>query len=223
MQPSIIPFAPASILKLSFGPDVRLAELGTTLTPRTVAQRPRVNYNVHANRYYVVSMFDPDAPSRATPIFGQWLHWLLVNVPGRDLSRGDTLVEYVGAAPPEGSGMHRYVVAVFEQSKKIDIDSQLKINRTTSVTAPPCVASGRVATARHMQLERCMAILCLTVFFFFLSAAGAFGCASGSGRSKWSYERFLANNDAGAKLVAVNFFFAQFDESVSECTDTKRG
>jgi len=39
---------------------------------------------------------------------------------------------------------------------------------------------------------------------------------SGSGRSKWSYERFLANNDAGAKLIAINFFFAQFDESVSQ-------
>ena len=45
---------------------------------------------------------------------------------------------------------------------------------------------------------------------------------SGSGRSKWSYERFLANNDAGAKLVAVNFFFAQFDESVSQCTEQKK-
>jgi len=31
----------------------------------------------------------------------------------------------------------------------------------------------------------------------------------------------LANNDAGAKLVAVNFFFAQFDESVSQRTEQK--
>jgi len=179
-QPSIIPFAPASILKLSFGPDVRLAELGTTLTPRTVAQRPRVNYNVHANRYYVVAMFDPDAPSRATPIFGQWLHWLLVNVPGRDLSRGDTLVEYVGAAPPEGSGMHRYVVAVFEQSKKIDTDSQLKINRTTSVTAASRVALCRVAIARRMQLERCLAIRRLTFLFNFFLLCG---------RACWQWQR----------------------------------
>ena len=67
-----------------------------------------------------------------------------------------------------------------------------------------------------------MAIRRLTVFLFFFSAAVAVGCDSGSGRSKWSYERFLANNDAGAKLVAVNFFFAQFDESVSQCTEQKR-
>lgn len=30
---------------------------------------------------------------------------LVVNVPGNDLSKGDTLSEYIGAGPPEGTGM----------------------------------------------------------------------------------------------------------------------
>ena len=28
-------------------------------------------------------MVDPDAPSRDNPTAAQWLHWLVVNIPGR--------------------------------------------------------------------------------------------------------------------------------------------
>ena len=28
-------------------------------------------------------MVDPDAPSRKNPTAAQWLHWLVVNIPGR--------------------------------------------------------------------------------------------------------------------------------------------
>jgi phosphatidylethanolamine-binding protein (PEBP) family uncharacterized protein len=89
----------------------------------------------------------------------------VVNVPGRDVARGDILVEYIGAAPPEGSGKHRYVVLVYEQTKKMPVDMQMRITRT-----------------------------------------------QGGGRSKWNVERFMAQNDpAGAKLVGVNFFYAEWD------------
>ena len=33
-----------------------------------------------------------------------------MNVPGTDVSRGETCVSYVGAAPPKGSDPHRYVI-----------------------------------------------------------------------------------------------------------------
>lgn len=89
---------------------------------------------------------------------------VVVNVPGRDVARGDILVEYVGAAPPEGSGKHRYVVLVYEQSKKMPIDLQVRLTRNQA-----------------------------------------------SGRAKWNIERFMANQDVGAKLVGGNFFFAEWD------------
>ena len=36
-------------------------------------------------------MVDPDAPSRDNPTAAQWLHWLVVNIPGRrrDISQGN--------------------------------------------------------------------------------------------------------------------------------------
>lgn len=47
---------------------------------------------------------DPDAPSRANPKFGEWLHWLIVNIKGNDVSSGEVIDDYVGAGPPQGTG-----------------------------------------------------------------------------------------------------------------------
>jgi len=47
---------------------------------------------------------DPDAPSRADPKFREWHHWLVGNVPETKISEGETLSEYVGSGPPEGTG-----------------------------------------------------------------------------------------------------------------------
>ena len=73
---------------------------------------------------YVVTMFDPDAPTPS----GFW-HWSLSNIPAdvTELATGAAsnppkgavkhrndggTDEYLGAAPPEGHGPHRYIVCV---------------------------------------------------------------------------------------------------------------
>lgn len=48
-------------------------------------------------------MTDPDAPSRKEPKFREWHHWLVVNIPGNDITKGDTLSEYIGSGPPKVS------------------------------------------------------------------------------------------------------------------------
>ncbi len=50
------------------------------------------------------TFLDPDAPSRAEPKFREWQHWLVANVPGNDVTKGDHLAEYVGSGPPKGTG-----------------------------------------------------------------------------------------------------------------------
>ncbi len=53
---------------------------------------------------------DPDAPSREDPKFGEWRHWLVVNIPGNNIASGEVQAEYVGAGPPKGTGLHRYII-----------------------------------------------------------------------------------------------------------------
>jgi len=46
---------------------------------------------------YTLSLTDPDAPSRADPKFREWWHWLVVNIPGSDISKGEAILQYVGS------------------------------------------------------------------------------------------------------------------------------
>ena len=39
---------------------------------------------------------DPDAPSPDAPKFRYFLHWVVTNIPGVDVRRGDVVVDYMG-------------------------------------------------------------------------------------------------------------------------------
>merc|ERR1711983_414382 len=73
-----------------------------------------------------LTVVDPDAPSRDDPKAAQWLHWLVVNIPGDKLKNGEgidfgkTLMQHNGPSPPKGSGPHRYVFVVYEQPRNIN-------------------------------------------------------------------------------------------------------
>eukprot|EP01083_Nonionella_stella_P066330 174577_1 len=98
----------------------KVEEMGQTLTPTQVQDAP---YNVQfksvdESKLYTVILTDPDARNR------EWVHLVKINVSGADLSTsGDAIVEYVGSGPSQGSGLHRYIWLVYEQSNgRIDVD-----------------------------------------------------------------------------------------------------
>lgn len=57
------------------------------------------------------------------------LHWLVGNIPGNDLKKGDLVASYVGSLPPEGSGLHKYIFLVYKQNGKISFDEGLNPDR----------------------------------------------------------------------------------------------
>ena len=83
----------------------------------------------------MVTCYDPDAPTQAG-----WRHWAVVNLPAdtRSLDRGASTAMpegsitlkhdgggagYLGSAPPEGHGPHRYFFAVHALDTELDIDA----------------------------------------------------------------------------------------------------
>ena len=58
-------------------------------------------------------MHDPDSSQPS------WLHYLVVNIPNGNISKGNVIVDYNGPSPPSGSGIHRYIFEVYSQSEKI--------------------------------------------------------------------------------------------------------
>jgi len=52
----------------------------------------------------MIVVLDPDAPSRKEHTYREWHHWLVGNIPGNDIAKGETLSEYVGSGPPPETG-----------------------------------------------------------------------------------------------------------------------
>ena len=67
---------------------------------------------------------DPDAPSRKEPTRREFRHWLTINIPGNDLTSGESIFQYIGSGPPKDTGLHRYIFLLFKQPEgRIEFDS----------------------------------------------------------------------------------------------------
>ena len=123
------------------GATLSAAQLGGTMGVEGGLDRsPQVSWSAgpEGTRTYVVTVFDPDAPTAS----GFW-HWSVANIPadvtslpegactGQDISglpdgavvvRNDAGFKgFVGAAPPEGHGPHRYILAVHAVGDRIEL------------------------------------------------------------------------------------------------------
>lgn len=127
--PDVIPVAPAEVAKVSYASGA-VVDQGNVLTPTQVKDVPKVEWNADSAALYTLCMTDPDAPSRKEPTYREWHHWLVGNIPGADVAKGETLSEYVGSGPPQGTGLHRYVFLVYKQNGKLAFDEPRLTNRS---------------------------------------------------------------------------------------------
>lgn len=127
--PDVIPVAPAEIAKISYPSGVTVNE-GNELTPTKVKDIPTVQWNADSGSFYTLCMTDPDAPSRITPTYREWHHWLVGNIQGGNIASGTTLSEYIGSGPPPDTGLHRYVFLIYKQNEKLTFDEPRLTNRS---------------------------------------------------------------------------------------------
>ncbi|KII67427.1 Phosphatidylethanolamine-binding protein F40A3.3 [Thelohanellus kitauei] len=121
---------------------------GSTLTPTDVKDKPKLSWTANYQKYYTLIMTDPDAPSREDPKFREWLHWLVVNIPGDHVDQGEECFGYVGAGPPKGTSFHRYIFLVYEQRNKIEF---LETKRSSTDSRDrPCQKAAKIAEKYHL-------------------------------------------------------------------------
>jgi phosphatidylethanolamine-binding protein (PEBP) family uncharacterized protein len=130
-------FLPSLTLSVSWSK--KDADLGNTLKPKHLQNEPTITLSDEtdpegysaSNMTYVVTLTDPDAPSRDNPEWSEMCHWIAANV---SLSQKtvsilpipffgtkyhetkdgpDDVVEYKPPGPPPKTGKHRYVFLVF--------------------------------------------------------------------------------------------------------------
>ncbi|KAK7475380.1 hypothetical protein BaRGS_00033398 [Batillaria attramentaria] len=116
----VIDNPPPKVLSIHYtGPNIHITP-GMVVTPTQVKDKPHVSFEADPNAFYTLIMHDPDAPSRKNPKFGEYHHWMVVNIPGGDVSKGEEVTGYMGSGAPKDTGLHRYVFLVYKQPEKKD-------------------------------------------------------------------------------------------------------
>ncbi|GAM28139.1 hypothetical protein SAMD00019534_113150 [Acytostelium subglobosum LB1] len=102
-------------------------QTGEKLTPSKVVNTPTVTYDADSSNFYTLVMFDPDVPSRQDPKWGQWLHWVVTNIPGNKVTEGEVMADYIGSGPPEKTSYHRYIFVLCKQPSKMVFKGEYKL------------------------------------------------------------------------------------------------
>ncbi|CAH0558879.1 unnamed protein product [Brassicogethes aeneus] len=117
----VIDTEPPSLLLVTYEGNLTVNN-GNELTPTQVKNEPNVTWEAKPDKYYLLIMVDPDPPA-PFPLVN---HWMIGNIPGNDYhsSMADVIVEYRGSGPPKGTGIHRYIFLVYEQSGKLSFENE---------------------------------------------------------------------------------------------------
>lgn len=131
--PDVVDSVPKYCAEVVYPNGMLILSHGDELHPRDVKDIPAIlAWPTEEGALYTLLFVDPDAPSRADPHLGQFLHWLVLNISGNDISSGDTISQFIGSGPPEGTALHRYVYLIYKQSDKINWTKERISNRSAT-------------------------------------------------------------------------------------------
>nr|XP_039271418.1 39S ribosomal protein L38, mitochondrial-like [Styela clava] len=95
---------------------------GNELLPSEVASAPTITFQPKADKLYTLLLTNPDEHLEDND--KEYVHWLVGNIPGGDVLKGNTIVDYLQPIPARGTGYQRMIFVLFEQSDKIDFISE---------------------------------------------------------------------------------------------------
>ncbi|XP_055847905.1 protein D3-like [Episyrphus balteatus] len=119
--PDVISEDVPDLLEITFATGIT-ANLGNEITPTEAQFEPKFNWKADPNKYYFLVTLDPDAPGPDDPFNALLNTHMVGNIPGKDVSSGDVIFEYLPPATPKGVGFNRYASLIFEQPEKLDFD-----------------------------------------------------------------------------------------------------
>jgi len=111
--------------------DIPIERENQYLSPKEAESIPKViiqsvSSATDNKKFYTLIMYDPDA---------NYLHWLVINIPGSQISQGRVIVPYKGPSPPPpATFLHHYEFILYEQQneiKELEKVNERKINFET--------------------------------------------------------------------------------------------
>jgi len=106
---------------------------GNLIKPYEASQEPEVGYPASKDDLYTLVMTTPDG--HFTDEKGEYLHWLIGNIPGNEVNKGEVLCDYMRPFPVRGVGYCRYVFILYKQEQKINFSDFRRSVPCTNLTA----------------------------------------------------------------------------------------
>ncbi|CAH0395653.1 unnamed protein product [Bemisia tabaci] len=92
-------------------------DYGTKLIPQQIENKPTsLQWPVFGKELYSLVFIEPDHPTKAQEKHHEFVHWLVVNIPGTQINKGDEIIEYIGYRSfYEDKKPHRLIFLVYQQ------------------------------------------------------------------------------------------------------------
>lgn len=92
---------------------------GNVITPTEALKAPSVSYDCEPGSLWTLLMVNPDGHLIYND--AEYVHWLVCNIPEDNISKGDTVFDYLPVFPARGTGYQRIVFALFKQNDRVDM------------------------------------------------------------------------------------------------------
>lgn len=103
---------------------------GEFIHPYKTKKEPFVKLNINSNEkndtpsLYTLILYDPNSVSSS----GTYIHWIVVNIFGNNIKKGNHIMPYVGPHPPKNTGIHNYTFELYKQLTKYNANISWDIN-----------------------------------------------------------------------------------------------
>ncbi|XP_072938538.1 large ribosomal subunit protein mL38 [Epargyreus clarus] len=90
---------------------------GNVIKPLEASKQPIVNFESDNEALWTLALTNLDGHLKEND--KEYVHWLVANIPGNHVEKGDTIVDYLRPFPLKGTGYHRYVFVIYKQNGKV--------------------------------------------------------------------------------------------------------
>lgn len=169
------PFKPQGALTIQYDSS-DVVSMGNDLAISATQKKPTFQFTscspqfeVKKNDLFTLVMTDPDAPSRVDHKWSEYCHYVTTNLDmstaqncackpdcskeciSCKLGCGDELMSYIGPAPPQGTGKHRYVFLLYKQPSGLTSFTDIK-DRPNWGYGTPATGVEKWASENNLEL-----------------------------------------------------------------------
>lgn len=93
---------------------------GNVIKPSEALESPIVSYESDGNTLWTLALTNLDGHMKDND--KEYVHWLIANIPGNSIEKGDVIAEYLQSFPLKGTGYHRYTFVLYKQDGRVSYD-----------------------------------------------------------------------------------------------------